>query len=183
MLHVVTEKVQQLALFSKYDNDRQEQYSRRESIRISGLGGGDNEDGIIKKIIELGKEMEVEIKDADISAAHRIGRPGSGPRSVICRFVSRQTKDKVMKGRKKLKDLPDTKGKVYVNEDLTPLCSTLLSYAKSLDQVQRVNSANGRIHCNLTDGSHYILDSPDDLFKLGVTNIDLNRLGLSQYVF
>ena len=93
-----SEKVQQLALFAKYDNDRQEQYSRREreSVPISGLWGGDTENDIIQEITELGKKMDVDIKAEDISAAHRIGRPGSGQsglRSVIWKFISRQTKD------------------------------------------------------------------------------------------
>ena len=59
---------------------------------------------IIQEITEFGKKMDVDIKAEDISAAHRIGRSGqSGPRYVICKFISRQTKDKVMKNRRKLK--------------------------------------------------------------------------------
>ena len=47
--------------------------------------------------------------------------------------------------------------------------------------MNRVNSHNGRIHCNTTDNKHFILDSPDDLHDLGVTTINLDKLGLNHY--
>ena len=180
------DKMQQLALFAKYDNDKQEQYSRRETIRISGISTdvGDDEGEIIKEVIKIGERIDVHIKPQDISVAHRVGRPNdrSKARPILCKFISRQMKDRMMKSRKALKDMPETKGTVYINEDLTPLRSKLMRYAKDLHNVQRVNSSNGRIHCNLVDGTHVILDNPDDLFKLGVTSIDLEKLGLHHYI-
>ena len=89
----------------------------------------------------------------------------------------------LQKNRKKLKDIPEAKGKIYINEDLTPLRAKLFGYIKSLNNVERVNTANGRIHCNLANNSHVILNSPDDLFKIGVEQIDMSRLGLNHYVF
>ena len=92
-----------------------------------------------------------------------------------CDFIEEQ---------KKLKDIPDTKGKVFINdEDLTSLRAKLFGYAKSLDCVDRASTANGRVHPQ--GRKHVILDTPGDLFKLGVESVDLilSRLGLGQYSF
>lgn len=180
-------KIQQLALLAKYDHDKLEQYSRRETLRISGIDekAGEREEDLVKEVVGIAKSIGVEIKDEDISVTHRADRPaqnGTSPRPVLCKFISRRVKDKLVKNRAKLKDIPEAKGKIYINEDLTTLRAKLLSYAKSLDNVKRVSSSNGRIHCNTVDDKHIVLDSPDDLFKLGVDSPNLDRLGLARYI-
>ena len=167
-----------------HTNDRLEQYSRRETIRFSGISSdvGDSEDNLIEEVKKIAGALEVPIKSEDISVIHRAGKPGPGKsRPVLCKFVSRRTRDNLMKKRKMLKDKPEFKDKVYMNEDLTPLRAKLLAYAKGLPDVNRVNSHNGRIHCNTSDNKHFILDSPDDLHDLGVTTINLDKLGLNHY--
>ena len=97
-----------------------EQYSRRYSVRIYGVESvaDVNDDGNdwVKTVIDFCRDqLEVEIDQAEIDRAHRIGpAKGSGPRALNVKFKDYATKSKVMKNKKKLK------GKnVYVNEDLT----------------------------------------------------------------
>ena len=100
------------------------------------------------------------------------------PRPIICRFARRCVKEDLIKNRKKLKDIPKYKGSVYINEDLTALRARMLAYAKAVPEVMRASTHNGKIFCNMSNSSLVILENPDDLFKIGVVNIDYNKLGL-----
>jgi hypothetical protein len=120
----------------------------------------------------------------DISVVHRVGKSREGSKQVLCKFVSRNTREKLMKNRKKLKDKSVFGGaKVFLNDDLTRLRAKLFAYVKSLDIVKRANTANGRIHCTTSSDEHVIIDTPDDLFKLNIKKPDFNRLGLGNYIF
>ena len=41
---------------------------------------------------------------------------------------------------------------------------------------------DGKIICQITDNSRIMLESPDNLFKIGLTDVDFNTLGLSNLV-
>ena len=64
------------------------------------------------------------------------------------------------------------------------LKSKLLAFAKSVPGVTRVNSNNGKIYCNLQSGKYTVLESADDLAKLGLEekDIDYEKLGLGKYI-
>ena len=183
-IDVMENRMQQLALLAKYDNDKMEQYSRRESVRISGISETvEHEEALNTEIVQIAEEINVDIKPGDISVAHRVCKRGDRLRPVLVKFVSRQTRDSLMKGRKKLKDLEKHKGKTYINEDLIRLRARLFGFVKSLDSIDRCNTSNGVIHCNLKDGKYTTVETPDDLFKLGMSqeDIDYKRFGLEQY--
>ena len=100
----------------KFELDRLEQYSRRESIRICGVDEttGEDTDDLVR---ELAADIGVTLKPEDISVSHRLpGRPGS-TRPIIVKFVRRNTKTTMMKNKRKLRDA-NRKG-VYINDDLT----------------------------------------------------------------
>ena len=179
-------KMQSLVLTNKYECDRLEQYTRRESIRISGIPDevGNNDDQLVKAVIDIAQAIEVPLDPNEISVVHRVGKPHGGSKQVLCRFVSRNSREKMMRSRKKLKDKPMFGGaKVYLNDDLTMLRAKLFAYVKSLDIVKRANTSNGRIHCTTDTDAHVVIDSPDDLIKLNIKNPDFNRLGLASYFF
>ena len=74
-----------------------------------------------------------------------------------------------------------------INEDLTSLRYKTFRYCKDLSCVKTVFTREGKIHCLLHEQEHdrhkhIIVDTPDDLFKLGVDNPDWRRLGLEEYV-
>ena len=123
--------------------------------------------------------------EIDISACHRVGRPKNGSKAIIVRFVSRKTRTAIMRSKKQLKHKNPT---IFINDDLTSLRSRLLGYVKHLHIVENAWTIDGRIICRkkLPPGTpqdasrNVVIESPDDLFdKLGVTNIDYTKLGLS----
>ena len=55
----------------------------------------------MKAVIEIAERIDVTVKPGDISVAHRVVKQiNGGPRQVLCRFISPQTKDKMLHNRK-----------------------------------------------------------------------------------
>ncbi|KAK8392392.1 hypothetical protein O3P69_014628 [Scylla paramamosain] len=69
-------EMQRYYLLNRYENDKLEQYSRKENLRILGLEEEEDEtEGILEaKIIELARDIDVKFKTDDISVAHRLGK-------------------------------------------------------------------------------------------------------------
>ena len=174
-------KMRSAVRLNAYENDRLQQYTRRENVRISGIAEVDGEN-LKLKIIELGDEMGLSITERDINAVHRLGpaRQGARSRAIIVRFFARDIKHDFLVNKNKLKD-KEAYRNVYINEDLTPLRSKLLQYAKRQDGVDSAYTREGKVICRIRDGSRVTVESPDDLFKLGLTNIDYAALGLSAF--
>ncbi len=88
---------------NRFELDRLEQYSRKDSVRIFGIPETPNEN-TNDLVIDLGQEIGVEIKPEDISVAHRLppkcGKDGNKP--IIVKFVQKDTKDKLMKNKRNL---------------------------------------------------------------------------------
>lgn len=174
-----------------YENDALHQYSRRESVRIFGVlpEGAESQEVVEQKALRVIRDVGMEIEPNDIVAIHRVGKPGK-PESgaILVRFHSRKKRSELMGKKKNLKSKPEYK-KVFINDDLTPLRFRLLMYVKSVECVEKAWTVGGRIHCQLktitSDGRAKIVtvESPDDLFKLGVNSVDYGRLGLGYLQF
>ena len=164
-----------------YDLDKLQQYGRRENMRIAGLPETENEN-VREKVNNIGQRIGVTIPESAINVVHRTGPRGGPrpPRMVLVRFASREVKYELLRNKKNLKDIPDLKG-IFIGEDLTPLRAKLLRKVKSLPNVKNANTKDGIIHCNMNNGSHVIVESPDDLFHVGLDEVDYNELGL-QYL-
>ena len=120
--------MQRQQLLLKYEIDALEQYSRRETLRIHGLieNEGETNEELTEKLLTLCRDTGVgDIAASDISVCHRIGakrrngRPVAN-RPVLCKFVSRNIKTKVLKNKKNLAG-KEPYDRVYVNEDLAGL--------------------------------------------------------------
>ena len=78
-------------------------------------------------------------------------------------------------------------GKIFIYEDLTQLRSRLLNVVKKQSCVHHAFTTNGRIVACIKDPAKYkdlekvYLDSPDDLFKLGMSEIPAEDLGLQTF--
>ena len=60
-MDVMENRIQQLALLAKYDNDRMEQYSRRESVRISGISESiESEEALTTEIVQIAEDYRCE---------------------------------------------------------------------------------------------------------------------------
>ena len=69
---------------------------------------------------------------------------------------------------------------VYITDDLTQLRLKLKSVVKNIEGVTKLFTRDGNIHCD-KGGSHFVISSPDDLFNLGVDEINYKDLGLSNF--
>lgn len=180
--------LQRNVLLLKYENDRQEQYSRQETMRIMGLKEEQGED-VEKKVLEVFKEVGASVTSEDISVVHRTGQRKKGARHVLVRFISRKKKREVMKNRKNLKDKEAFK-QVYLNDDMTALRSRLMAYIKDSGKFGRVWASEGRVFVQPktppgasqnTDSVVHVVESPDDLFQIGL-EVDFDKLGLSDLI-
>jgi hypothetical protein len=179
------QNLQRTNLQLRFQLDKQEQYSRRESIRIQGIKEEEEEE-VEEKVFKMFSDMGCDLKKEDVSAVHRTGKKKRDQdRHILVKFVSRRNKQHVMKKKRALKELPQYR-KVYVNDDLTALRMRLLSYVKKVDSVERAQTTpDGRIRCEMKKkrpGSDQreviIIESPDDLFKIGA-DLDFEFLGLT----
>lgn len=161
-----------------YEIDRQNQYSRRENVRIIGVQET-NDENVTDIVLNMMKSLKVDVDHNDIAACHRIGENrGSGkPRPIIIRFVNREKKYQLFRRKKELKDHSEF-SKVYIHEDLTMMRLKLYHYVKNLPTVKSVTTRDGKIVCFLKSGKKTMLENPDDLFKIGETEIDHKLFGL-----
>ena len=161
-------------------NDSLNQYYRPENVRISNVPEAEDED-LTKTLIEIADSIGVVIKPDNIDAIHRIGPKRQGEaRQIIARFVYREPRFQLLKNRADLRKTERFKN-IYISEDLTQLKFKLLYYVKKQGNVKSLFSKEGRIHCTLDDDSKVTIDTPDDLFKIGMDNIDLKALGLPEF--
>lgn len=176
-----------------YEGDRQQQYSRRESVRITGIKQDSKEapEQLEQKVLRVMADAGVTVVPADISAVHRAGKARSGPKAILVRFVSRRKRTELLKKKKCLKEKSEYKD-VFINDDLTPLRARLLGYVKSLDGIKSAWTIDGRIFCQPEYPTGLeperrpkpiVVESPDDLHRLGVTQVDYSRLGLAYLDF
>nr|KAG5693352.1 hypothetical protein BaRGS_017645 [Batillaria attramentaria] len=138
----VTRKLQQNVFLMRYENDRMEQYSRRETIRIVGVKEEEEED-VEKKVLEIFKETGAEVSPDDISVCHRIGK-GKRGRPILAKFVSRKKKKEVMRKKKALRE-KDRYKNVYLNDDLTQLRARLLKMVKEASHIDKAWVVEGKI--------------------------------------
>ncbi|KAL8605228.1 hypothetical protein ACOMHN_031169 [Nucella lapillus] len=173
-----------------YDNDRLQQYTRKESLRIHGvkIEAGETAEQVETKALKVFTDAGVEVAADDIAAVHRAGKEVKGTRPILVKFMSRRKRRLVMEKKKNLKGKTGYE-RVFVNDDLTPLRARLLGFVKRLDQVERAWTVDGRIFCVRKSPpglapelrpKPVIIETPNDLFdKLGVDFIDYGALGLS----
>ena len=172
-----------------FEVDRLEQYSRRENVprvRIYGLAETQGE-STNTVFIDMARDICVTITPADISVSHRLGRPGRGgstadsrPRPLIVKLVRRDTKFELMRNKKKMRAMEKYRH-VYVNDDLTTPRSKLVKILKGEKEIKSVWTIEGRINCTFDRDGHEVrkvIESPDDLFKLGWTEAKIAGLGL-----
>ena len=159
-----------------WKNDANEQYTRRENIRIvnpqkGSAEGDDSADDTNKTVIDLCGKMGVTITDVDISTSHWL--PGPKP-MIIAKFVRRDTKRKIMMNKSKL----GKKGPM-IYEDLTKARLHLLREVRKTRGVEKAFTRDGVIHCILRwddrEESKVTIKTPHDLVDLGWTDDDIRQ--------
>ena len=153
--------------------DKLEKYSRRTSIRISGINenpGGENIETIMKTIL-VNMDVQDKINMQNIDRVHRIGQikttnTSNRPRQIIVKFKDYSSKDTVMKNRKLHRA---TRPDVYISEDLTQMRSRLLYVARTIKRERNIQdcwSYDGRITIKDLNGKIRSINTESDLNKL-----------------
>ena len=133
-----------------------EQYSRRNNVRILGLPEAEGEDCYQVLLAFCENDLKISVTREEIDRAHRVGKvktPREGqdeppPRPMIVKLAGHSTKMKFMKAKRNLGGK-----KMFVNEDLTKINHKFMMHIKeqcpegvsvfTIDGVVRVRSSNG----------------------------------------
>lgn len=91
--------------------DEQEQYQRRNSLRIAGIPEKVDEN-LVERFLKINEQrLGLEISENDIDRIHRVGRPNEQhtkhPRQVLIKFTSYRVRNLVYKRRKLLLRPPE----------------------------------------------------------------------------
>ena len=99
---------------------------------------------------------------------------------TIVKLVRRDSKIELMRNKKKMRSMEKYRH-VYVNDDITTQRSKLVRILKGEKEIKSVWTIDGRINCTLDRDGHEVrkvIESPDDLFKLGWTEAKIAGVGL-----
>lgn len=142
--------------------DELAQYSRRYSLRISGLGPFKMEDNYRQMVIDLASQFGVKLTQADVDRAHPAGRDR---KQLIVRFTNYAARFNVYSNRRKLRNV---KPNVFINENLTAKRYQML---QKLLELKKLNVVSGAWS---NDGRLFVLkDNKKVLIK---TNEEINKL-------
>ena len=149
--------------------DQSEQYSRRNSLRISGFKEytGENTDDIV---VNMAATIGCDLQLNEIDRSHRVGKPGASKtrhREILVNFASYRARQKLYKMRTSLKD--NGYAGVFLNEDLTRKRSNVLFEAR---KVVKADCAKGAWSA---DGNILIKDFTDKVHRLSSVD-DLNAI-------
>ena len=138
--------------------DAGEQYSRRNSLRMSGVeeSNTENTDTIV---LDVARAIGSEIDINEIDRSHRVGKPKAGKnRDIIIKFSTYRARQKLYARRTALKDSGCTG--VYLNEDLTKPRMNLLYLARV--------KVRGRFlkGCWSSDGTILVKDNGDEIHRI-----------------
>ena len=130
-----------------------EQYGRKESIRIYGIPVSMNprfENCKREVSMLLRQKLGLYVEEGDMNAAHRIGPIIEGKQAIILRFFARDTKSTVMENRYKLKG---TNIRIY--DDLTLPNRKLLNRLTNHKEIDQAWVSNGKIKAKTVDGYRF----------------------------
>ena len=141
--------------------DDQEQYSRREALRITGIPETENEntDQLAMALCNDTLKLDPPLQDSDLARSHRSGDASKSNRVILAKFAIYKIRDHVIRARSNLKDHnKDNDSPIYINEDLTKRKADLFYRARQFkneklildiwtwDGLVRVKDNNRKIH-------------------------------------
>jgi hypothetical protein len=139
--------------------EKQEQYSRRESVRLFNVAECENEN-TNSAVVDACLSMGITVTSQDICISHRVGRRmPHRPRAIICRFVRRDIKHSVMEN-KHLLGRSANWHNVGVREDLTAPRNRIVQQLRQ--QKERFRTIDGRIEVTRS-GRAIVVDNLYDL--------------------
>ena len=87
------------------------QYGRRSNIVLSGIPNSTDDNNLENTVISMMSDINVNIKENDIEACHRSGKPDvkSKSKKTVVLFVNKKNYNKVFENEKKLAKLNNGK--------------------------------------------------------------------------
>jgi hypothetical protein len=143
--------------------DEQEQYSRRNSLRLFGVAEREKEnlDAIVTGL--CCNKLKTKVTMDDIDRCHRVGRASEGrPRAIIVKFVSYRKRAEVFRAKRSLRG-----SKITMREDLTSSRLKLLKIAIEKFGLKQVWTADGKVVVLAKDGKKHFIQTVSELEKVG----------------
>ena len=146
------------------DNNQLEQYSRRSHLRIHGLTLPEGADckaavcNFVRNNLRDPDDQPIDLTPEDIDAAHPLPMKTDATRtpSLIVRFFARDTRDKVIRARRQLKNKKMGKTSLAITEDLTAANASLLRKAVKAPQFCAAWSWQGKIFAKKAPGDRAV---------------------------
>jgi predicted nuclease with TOPRIM domain len=151
-----------------------EQYSRRNNIRVSNIPEQSNENitSTTLSILNDNLKLDPPICEQDIDRIHRTGKVTenpSKPRSVLIKFVSYATKNRIMNNRALLKSDRHIEEALFASDDLTSLRSKAMYDLRCMKRNKIIQETWTR------DGNVFIKDNHQNV-KCGKTLLEIQEL-------
>ncbi|KAK3090014.1 hypothetical protein FSP39_008521 [Pinctada imbricata] len=136
--------------------DDLEMYSRRSCIRIFGVP--ESEADTNRAVLDIAKELQVNVDPSDLVVSHRVGPPprpkDTKPRAIIARITNYTARHELLRQSKKLQKNPNRRG-VYINQDLTKTRNKLAYHSRQIAKLGKAKSSF------VWDGKIFIVDHAD----------------------
>ena len=139
-----------------------ETYNRRDNIKIFGVNEEDASkqeppEVTMQKVIDIAGLIQADVKDFDISIAHRL--PARGPtRPIIVKFARRVAKISMMKRKRELRGKEEGK-ELRIVEDVSRARASFIGMLKSDERINYVWTKEGSIL--------YTKVNDDRVYKIG----------------
>ncbi|CAC5406248.1 unnamed protein product [Mytilus coruscus] len=163
--------------------EKQEQYSRRTSLRFNKISVPVDERGRIQHPVNTDElilnvcnnKLGLNLTLKDINRSHTIGKARYGKAQVIVRFVSYRVRHQVYSNKKALKGDPEG---IFITENLTPYRTELVTRLAQLKYNGGIHTywtADGRIFVMKTQASRRkIIEHFDDISRIEHAQNDTN---------
>ena len=120
--------------------DDAEQYSRRTSLRVTGLAEKSGEDPCQVAMTFFNEVMEINppLESRDLDRVHRVGprsEPKSSNRKLLVKFANYQARDRVYRARRLLRQKDRS---IFIYEDLTKQRATLCWKARCAKREKKI---------------------------------------------
>ena len=133
--------------------DKQEQYSRRTSVRIVNKWPEKQDENTDRMVMEMASMvLNTELCPEEIQRSHRVGPPNKLPRPIIVKFLSYKSKQKICRAAAYLPFAGEKAKGIFINEDLTKPRSRAYRAARNLKKSNVIQD------CWTRDGLIYIRD-------------------------
>ena len=178
--------------------DENEQYSRRNAIRISGIPdvqnpNSENTNETLRVFFK--RYLNVDVEPWEFCRSHRLKvreLKNGQSHPIICKFYSYQVKERVMKARRALKNTPapteidprpTPSNRISVNDDLTKMKSQTAFEARDLKRRKEINDTwvyDGKVMIKLKNDQVRRVKHPSEFLRYGLVLPVRNQTNIHQ---